>query len=123
MRYTAGLAAMAAPLAATAAIASVMPSAACAFNGGTIELGKKVAFDRQKGNCLACHMMGDGVMPGDIGPPLIAIRARFPDRGQLRAQIWDAQAVNPNTRMPPFGKYKVLSENEIDAVVDYIYTL
>lgn len=121
MRYTAGHAAMAVPLAATAAAAAIMPSAAA--DTSTIEPGREVAFDRQKGNCLACHTVGDGVMPGDIGPPLIAIRARLPDRGQLRAQIWDAQAVNPKTRMPSFGKYKVLSENEIDAVVDSIYTL
>jgi sulfur-oxidizing protein SoxX len=123
MRNTAGLAAMAMPLAAMTAAASIMPAAAATADAGTLELGKEVALDRQKGNCLACQTMGNGVAPGDIGPPLIAKRARFPDRGQLRAQIRDAQAVNPNTRMPPFGKYKVLSENEIDAAVDNIYTL
>lgn len=123
MRNSAGLAAMAAPLAAMTAAAGIMPAAVSAADAGTIELGKEVAFDHHKGNCLACHMMGDGAMPGDIGPPLIATRARFPDRGQLRARIWEAQAVNPNTRMPPFGKYKVLSENETVDVVDDIYTL
>ena len=68
-------------------------------------------------------MMGDGVSPGDIGPPLIAMKVRFPDRTKLRAQIWDAQTSNPGTRMPPFGKHQVLSEMEIDAIVDYLYTL
>ena len=53
--------------------------------------GKKVAFDRKKGNCLACHMMSDGALPGNIGPPLIAIKARFPDKAALREQIWDAR--------------------------------
>ncbi len=85
--------------------------------------GKKFAFDIKKGNCLACHMIPGGVSPGNIGPPLVAMRARFPDRQKLRAQIYDASLLNPGTRMPPFGKYKVLSDKEIDAIVDYLYTL
>jgi sulfur-oxidizing protein SoxX len=28
---------------------------------------------------------------------------------------------NPNTIMPPFGRHWILSEDEIDAVVAYIY--
>ena len=49
------------------------------------------------------------------------MRVRFPDRAALRAQIWDPTARNPETVMPPFGKHKVLTEDEIDAIVDYIY--
>jgi sulfur-oxidizing protein SoxX len=85
--------------------------------------GKNVAFDRKKGNCLACHMIADGALPGNIGPPLIAMKARFPDKAVLRAQIWDATAVNPNTIMPPFGKHRILSEKEIDLVTEFIYSL
>ena len=103
--------------------ASMLSASALATNTETVKLGKEVAYDRTKGNCLACHMMGDGVSPGDIGPPLIAMKVRFPDRTELRAQIWDAQTSNPGTRMPPFGKHQVLSEMEIDAIVDYLYTL
>ncbi len=88
-----------------------------------VEFGKKTAFARKKGNCLACHAIAGGTAPGDIGPPLIAMKARFPDRAKLRAQVWDATVNNPNTRMPPFGKHKILSEKEIDAVVDFLYTL
>ena len=51
------------------------------------------------------------------------MKARFPDRAKLRTQIWDAQVNNPGTRMPPFGKHKILSDKEIDAIVDYLYTL
>lgn len=90
---------------------------------GSIEDGKKAAFDRKKGNCLACHMMGDGESPGDIGPPLVAMKARFPDRAKLRAQIWDATVANPESIMLPFGRHHILSEAEIDQVVDYLYTL
>jgi sulfur-oxidizing protein SoxX len=123
MRKTARFATTALSLAALCAGASMMPTAAGAADDDTIKFGKEVAYDRKKGNCLACHMMDDGVSPGDIGPPLIAMKARFPDPATLRAQIWDAQVANPATRMPPFGKHQALSEKEIDAIVEYLYTL
>ncbi|MCP4287826.1 MAG: sulfur oxidation c-type cytochrome SoxX [Gammaproteobacteria bacterium] len=85
--------------------------------------GKKVAFDRKKGNCLACHMIAGGSLPGDIGPPLIAMKARFPDKADLRAQIWDSTVKNPNTIMPPFGKHRVLTEKEVDLVTEFIHSL
>ena len=85
--------------------------------------GKKVAFDRKKGNCLACHMMSDGALPGNIGPPLIAMKARYPDKAALRAQIWDATIANPNTIMPPFGKHRILTEKEVDLITEFVYTL
>lgn len=85
--------------------------------------GKKVAFDRKKGNCLACHMVDDGVSPGNLGPPLVAMKARFPERQMLHAQIWDAQEKNPETIMPPFGRHGMLSEAELEKVVDYVWSL
>lgn len=85
--------------------------------------GKEIAFDRKLGNCLACHSVSDGGQPGNIGPPLMAMKVRFPDKVVLRAQIWDATARNPKTLMPPFGKHKMLTENQIDKVVDFIYSL
>jgi sulfur-oxidizing protein SoxX len=99
------------------------PAAAAEGAGSMIEKGKAVAEDRTKGNCLACHVMGDGTLPGNIGPPLIAMKARFPDKAKLRAQIWDATVMNPDTIMIPFGRNRVLTEEEIDQVVEYIYTL
>jgi sulfur-oxidizing protein SoxX len=92
-------------------------------NADAIADGKKVAFDRKKGNCLACHMMADGALPGNIGPPLIAMKARFPDKAKLRAQIWDPTAANPNTIMPPFGKHRILTEKEVDLITEFVYTL
>ncbi len=85
--------------------------------------GKKLAFSRRKGNCLACHMIAGGSLPGDIGPPLIAMKSRFPDKADLRLQIWDATIGNPNTIMPPFGKHLILTEKEVDLVTEFIYNL
>ena len=90
------------------------------------ETGKQLAFDKSKGNCLACHAMPtvpDAVAAGTIGPPLIAMSARYPDKAKLRAQIWDATVANPQTSMIPFGKHKVMTEQEIDLVTDFIYGL
>lgn len=88
--------------------------------------GQEIAFDNKKGNCLACHAMPGlpaAVAPGNIGPPLVAMKARFPDRAKLRAQIWDATATNPRSSMPPFGKHKILTEQEVDKVTDFIHGL
>ena len=99
------------------------PASAADGASSIVEKCKAVAFDRKKGNCLACHMTGDGTLPGNIGPPLIGMKARFPDKAKLRAQIWDSTVANPNTIMIPFGRNKVLSEEEIDLIVEYVYTL
>ncbi|MDH3355686.1 MAG: sulfur oxidation c-type cytochrome SoxX [Chromatiales bacterium] len=84
--------------------------------------GKKIAFSRKKGNCLACHMIEDGVLPGNMGPPLVAMKSRF-TKEKLRAQIWDATVANNETAMPPFGRHKILSSAELDKVVEYIWGL
>jgi len=49
--------------------------------------------------------------------------ARFPNKADLRAQISDATKRNPSTYMPPFGKHKALSEEEIDKILDFVYGL
>ena len=85
--------------------------------------GKEIAFNRRKGNCLACHLMDDGTLPGNIGPPLIAMQARYPDKAALRAQIYDARVKNPSTIMPPFGPHAIISESEIDKITEYVWTL
>jgi sulfur-oxidizing protein SoxX len=86
--------------------------------------GREIAHDVYKGNCLACHQIpGDpkAVTMATIGPPIVRMRDRFPDRAELRRQIWDPTRRNPQSVMPPFGKHQVLTEREIDLVLDYIY--
>jgi sulfur-oxidizing protein SoxX len=99
------------------------PLQASAADATAIEKGKALSVDRKLGNCLACHAMDDGTLPGNIGPPLIAMKARYPDKAKLRTQIWDATVANPNTIMPPFGRHQMLSEEQIDQITEYIYTL
>lgn len=89
-----------------------------------VEEGKKIALHNKKGNCLACHMIPDGgEQPGNIGPPLIVMKTRFPDKDVLRAQIADARTKNPNSIMPPFGAHGILSDDELDKVTEYIHSL
>ncbi len=97
--------------------------ATSAVAASAVAEGKKLAFNKKKGNCLACHSIKGGKLAGDIGPPLIAMKARFPDKAKMRAQIWDSTRNNPNTSMPPFGRHKILSESDINKITEYIYTL
>ncbi len=88
-----------------------------------IAAGKELAFERAKGNCLACHRIDDGELPGTLGPPLLAMKLRFPDRKALKQQICDATIRQPDSRMPPFCRHGILTEEEVDLIVDYLYTL
>ena len=85
--------------------------------------GQKLAFDRGKGNCLTCHQIKGGDLPGTIGPALTDIKSKYPDRKDLVAIVTDETKRNPQTVMPPFGRNRILTEQEIDAVVDFLQTL
>jgi sulfur-oxidizing protein SoxX len=85
--------------------------------------GQKLAFDRGKGNCLTCHVIKGGDLPGTIGPELIDIKKKYPNRDELVAIVFDETKRNPLTVMPPFGRNRILTEKEINAVVDFLQTL
>ena len=85
--------------------------------------GQKIAFDRGKGNCLSCHDIKGGELAGSIGPALKDIKSKYPDRNDLIAIVTDETKRNPQTVMPPFGRNHVLTEQEINAVVDFLQTL
>ena len=123
MRYTAKAISTAASVAALLGSLAVSIPATTLADAAMIEAGKQIAFDRKKGNCLACHMIESGSLPGNIGPPLVGMKERFPDKAKLKAQITDSRVNNPNTIMPPFGPHEVLSKSEIDKVVEFIYSL
>jgi L-cysteine S-thiosulfotransferase len=85
--------------------------------------GQKIAFDRDKGNCLTCHEIKGGDLPGTLGPPLKDIKSKYPDRNDLVEIVTDETRRNPQTMMPPFGRNRILTEQEINAVVDFLQTL
>lgn len=100
-----------------------LPGVVAAQEKSVVEQGKELAFDRRLGNCLACHQVEGANLPGNIGPPLVAMQARFPDKARLRAQIYDATQFNADTVMPPFGKHNILTDEQIDKIVEYVYSL
>jgi L-cysteine S-thiosulfotransferase len=85
--------------------------------------GQKLAFDRGKGNCLTCHEIKGGDLPGTIGPPLKDIKSKYPDRNELVAILTDETKRKPLTVMPPFGRNRILTDQEINAIVDFLQTL
>ena len=101
----------------------IFSNASTTVQAGDVEDGKKIAFHRKKGNCLACHAIKGGKLPGNIGPPLVNMKERFPNKADLKAQIGDATINNPNSIMPPFGKHKILSGSELNKVVEFIHSL
>jgi L-cysteine S-thiosulfotransferase len=108
-----------APL-ALALLAAISPARSHAQSGAAE--GQKLAFDRGKGNCLTCHEIKGGDLPGTIGPALVDLKSRY-KRDELIAIVSDETRRNPQTVMPPFGRNHVLTEQEINAVVDFLQTL
>ncbi|MDO3722189.1 sulfur oxidation c-type cytochrome SoxX [Marinobacter sp. chi1] len=88
-----------------------------------IDRGKELAFSRKDGNCLACHKIDDGKLTGTVGPALSDMKSRYPDREILFKRIWDETQFNPVTVMPPFGRNMILNEEQINRIIDYLYTL
>ena len=106
------------------ALASASPVLAqSAVAQSTVSEGQKLAFDRSKGNCLTCHEIKGGDLPGTIGPALKDLKSKYPDRNELVAIVTDETKRNPQTVMPPFGRNRILTEQEISAVVDFLQTL
>lgn len=105
---------------------------------GNAERGRVLAYERKKGNCLACHTMPipEEAFHGTIGPNLAGVGARY-SAGQLRLRLVDMKVINPATLMPGFYKkpgelHRVakefqgqtpLSAQEVEDVVVYLGTL
>ena len=109
-------------LALTLLIGAAAPVSPASAQSAAAE-GQKLAFDRGKGNCLTCHEIKGGDFPGTIGPALKDIKSKYPDRNDLVAIVFDETRRNPQTVMPPFGRNRILTEQEINAVVDFLQTL
>jgi sulfur-oxidizing protein SoxX len=121
---TQGLARQPQAAAATPAPAASASSAAngAYANADAVARGRKIAFDRSLGNCLACHTMKGGDVPSNVGPRLFDLKQKFPDRKKLYAILYDEEKQNRKTVMPPFGKNLILTPQQISDVVAFLYT-
>ena len=83
----------------------------------------KIMTNPNIGNCTACHAIpaDSKIVAGDMGPPFIGMKARFPDIAKLKLAIADQKAISHETIMPPFGRNKILTPEQIDVVAQYIY--
>jgi L-cysteine S-thiosulfotransferase len=105
---------------------SVLAQTAGTNTASQVDKGRAIFLDERKGNCAACHKApNDSAVKtkSNIGMPLEAVKARYPDRAKLRDAIWDLSKSVPNTIMPPYGKNRILSDDEIDALVIYLETI
>jgi len=74
--------------------------------------------------CQACHYFEGTDQAGTVGPPLVAMKPRFPERGKMEAIIYDPhRATKLHSMMPPFGRNGLLNTAEIQLIIDYLYTL
>ena len=88
-----------------------------------------LSITKTKGNCLACHVLNVSPWPdtlpaaGNIAPPLVAMTPRFPDIAALRSQIEDASAANPHTSMPPYIRHGILTQEELDLIMQFLLSI
>jgi len=75
-----------------------------------------------KQHCMQCHQVKGIENAGNIGPVLSNMKSRFPDRKELAAIIFDETKRNPLTVMPPFGRNLILTEQQIETIIDFLYT-
>ncbi len=99
--------------------------------------GRKVAINRKKGNCLACHVrpVPEQADHGEVGPPLDDVGGRL-GAGEIRLRIVNPKVVNPDTIMPAFyrttglhrvqKKWKgktIISPQDVEDIVASLVTL
>ncbi len=90
-----------------------------ALNGDAAR-GRQVAGARNKGNCLACHVLKDGAQPGSRGPDLSRYGTLRRGDAETYTLVYDMRTRTPDTVMPPFGTNAILTEQELRDVVAYL---
>lgn len=99
--------------------------------------GRRIALDREVGNCLICHKAPEPTerFQGDLGPDLTGVGGRL-TMAQLRLRLIDQSRINSATIMPPYYRTAglnrvaerwrnkpVLGAQEIEDVVAYLASL
>ena len=75
------------------------------FGAGDPDRGRRVVFDRGRGDCAICHELPglDVSSHGNVGPSLTDVGARLDPR-TIRRRIVDPRADNPDSVMPAYGR-------------------
>ena len=102
---------------------------------GDVARGRRLVFDRQKGNCLVCHAVPGVNSPGDLGPDLAGVAGRHA-LAELRLRLVDPRRIDPDGRMPSFYRLDgltrvakgfagkpLLEPREIEDVLAFLETL
>jgi len=105
---------------------------------GDVAKGRKLASNRKKGNCLACHVISDQKehqFHGEVAPSLDGVAERLSE-GEIRLRLVNPKTANEDTIMPSFyevaslhrvvKKFKgktILSAQEVEDVIAYLMTL
>lgn len=87
---------------------------------GNAEKGRQIAQARDRGNCLACHVMQGGSQPGTRGPDLSHYGSTERSDAETYTGVYDMRTRNPETLMPPFGTNEILSDLDIRDVVAFL---
>ena len=91
---------------------------------GNPDQGKELVADRKRGgSCLACHVLPEETLPGNVGPDLSTIGTWKRTDEYLFNYIYDPRQFNPKTAMPPWGIHQIFSREEIKDLVAYLKTL
>jgi len=104
---------------------------------GDAKAGRKVAYNRKTGNCLACHKLPipEQQFHGEVGPDLGGVGGRYSE-AELRLRIVDSKEFNEDTIMPAFyrdtGLHRlgkkwvgktILKPQEVEDLLAYLMTL
>jgi L-cysteine S-thiosulfotransferase len=104
---------------------------------GDAKAGRKVAYNRKTGNCLACHKLPipEQQFHGEVGPDLKGVASRYSE-AEMRLRIVNPKKFNDDTIMPAFyrdsgftrlqkkwvGK-SILKAQEVEDLLAYLMTL
>jgi len=95
--------------------------AAAAFGATPASAAPSAAQELVIHHCQQCHQIKGISDYGNVGPSLVDLKARYPDRKVVAAIIADETKRNPQTVMPPFGRNLILTKQEIETIIDYLY--
>ncbi len=104
---------------------------------GNPEAGRRVAAERQRGDCSICHQLPlpNDHFHGNVGPDLTAISTRLTP-AQIRLRVAANRQMNPESVMPdycssrgrhevagPYAGEPILTDQEIEDVVAWLSSL